>query len=521
MFTCRFMRGLALLFLVLASGWFRAEPAQAQSPAGIAGVMTRWQTSSKTACQQTYNDYANLPACPRSLMFTITPYLAGLTLPDWVGTLASAGVNTGVIYVIPGYRLPTTATISGSEWQAYNQYIYLPRGALTDAQKQVILTVGRAISQRQYTAAQRDYAILTFLAQLQKDFPQSTPMKFILDERVWFISHINAKGKPIPLRLPVVFSREQDYSNDIAGIVQMAVAQHLDQWLSGVRLSEYAAKDWNLMGPVMVDLVTQINVKTSGWMKTHTFIGAGGGWGQYWNGIDSMQCPTTEGWQFPACTGAFPFFALMSQQVGYFAFGDKFMDFGKPQQYLLNGKSSGLMYTYINGEIADFCLENARKYKCQDPAAPTVTDWEAFLEDDRDGLGFSDLIQFLRVNAKKYPKLANVIFDGDNSDSIATMTLPSSINGASAIADLFGDAEQGRYQDVETGSVKTGLHLGTWTGKIFLDGFDDPTTVPRPGFYADTGLSMFQTNNNGFMFVPGNVQIYPRQTTKANWAHWP
>ena len=312
-------------------------------------------------------------------------------------------------------------------------------------------------------------------------------------------------GEPITLLLPKVFSFEQEYSNDIGGIIQMAVAQHLDQWLTGVRLSEYASKNWNLMGPVMVDLVTEINALTSGWMTSHTFIGAGGGWGQDWEGINTMQCPTTEGWQFTACTGAFPFFKYMAPQVGYFAFGDKFMEYGVPEQYMLNGQPSGLEYTYISGEIADFCEENTAKYKCDNSATPSVKDWQAFLGDDVDGLGFADLIGFLNSNAEAYPQLANVIFDGDDSDSLATMTVNSSANAEMAVSELFSNAAQGIYHDVENGTETDAQTLGTWTGKIFLDGFDDLTTPPLPHFYGDAGYSMFDTNYNDFMFLPVSV----------------
>ena len=501
--------------------WPACASVPAQNPAGLTGVMTRWQTTSKTACQQTFNGLADEPDCPRSLMFSITPNLTGLSLQNWVTTLVSAGVNTGVIYVMPGYRLPSTPVISDQEWQAYNQDIYLPPASLTDHQKQVILEVSGAISTKSYTPAQRNFAILAFLAQLQKAFPGSPPLKFILDERVWFINHDNSAGVPITLSKADVFAREQDYAGDISGIVQAAASQNLGGWLSGARLSEYAAKDWNLMGPVMVDLVTLINAKSSGWMKTHLFIGAGGGWGQDWEGINAMQCPSSKGWQFPACSGSFPFFKYMSLQVGSFAFGDKFMAFGKPEEYTLNGKDSGLKYTYITGEIADFCQKNTGKYKCGNPTVPTVTDWEAFLEDDRDGLGFSDLIHFINNQGKKYPTLSNVIFEGDNSDSIATLILPDSVNGGTALANLFTNAMQGSYADVEKATQEKNLTLGSWTGKIFLDGFDDTSTIPRPGFYADTGLSMFDTSYNGFTFAPSNVQIIARKNTSANWLHWP
>jgi hypothetical protein len=498
-----------------------AEGALSQSPAGIAGVMTRWQTTTKKACQHTYNSYADERDCPRSLMFTITPDLDGLTLAAWISTLASEGVNTGVIYVMPSYRLATTPSINEAEWEAYNQYIYLPAASLTDAQKQVILQVGEAISQRNYTAAQRNYAILAFLSQLQIAFPNSTPVKFILDERAWFIDHLKADGEPKLLSSGDVFSVEQAYSDDIASIVRTASKQDVDRWLSGVRLSEYAAKDWNLMGPVMVDLVTLINAKTSGWMAAHIFIGAGGGWGQDWKGINAMQCPSTQGWQFVPCTGAFPFFKYLAPQVGYFAFGDKFMAFGKPQQYLLNGEPSGLRYSYITGEIADFCQENTQKYTCDDPTIPSVKDWEAFLDDNVDGLGFADLVDFMKSNAEEYPRLANVIFEGDNSDSIATMTIAASANGAAALANLFNNAMQGRFHDLENGSQIDGQHLGTWTGKIFLDGFDDISTVPRPGFYGDAGYSMFDTNYDDFMFTPTNVQIIPLKSAIGTWLSWP
>ena len=455
---------IAILAAVYALG---AAPARAESPSSIAGVMTRWQMSSKTGCQQTYDNAANEAECARSLMFSITPDLDGLTLKNWVDTLVARGVNTGVIYVMPSSKLATAQTIGTIKWAEYNQYIYLPPGALSDSQKKLILEVSEAISLRQYTVAQRNYAIFIFLMQLQSAFPKSTPMKFILDERVWFINHLNAQGVPITLSAAAVFANEQEYADDIAGILNSATSQNLDHWVSGVRLSEYASKDWNLMGPVMVDLVTLINAKTSGWLKRNIFIGAGGGWGQDWKGVNAMQCPTNKGWQFPACKGIFPFFALMNPQVNYFAFGDKFMEFGKPTEYLLNGADSGMTYMYITGEIADFCKENTRKYKCQNADTPSVADWQVFLTDDIDGLGLSDLVAFMQANAATYPRLTNVIFDGDSSDSIATMTLPVSFNGAVAMGNLFSGLKQGNFQNPATGAKILFANLGTWTGQDF------------------------------------------------------
>jgi hypothetical protein len=378
-----------LLCAAYFSSFVHPSAGHAASPATIAGVMTRWQTTGPTACEATYNNYANEPSCPRDLMFTITPDLDGMSLQSWVSALVNSGVNTGVIYVMPSETLeqPANQTISDTEWNEYNQYIYLPPAALTSTQKQVILQVGEAISQQQYTVTQRDTAIIDFLQTLQTLYPVTTPMKFILDERVWFINHLDAKGVPIlfPLTNPnkpprnlSVFTQEHEYSADLSGIIQTAVADGLDQWLTGVRLSEYASKDWNLMGPVMVDMVTEINSQTSDWMKSHLFIGAGGGWGQDWEGVNAMQCPTTTGWQFPACTGAFPFAKLMNAQAGWFAFGDKFMEFGKPESYKLNGQYTNTKYTYITGEIIDFCAQNTANYKCQNASIPTVTDWTAF-----------------------------------------------------------------------------------------------------------------------------------------------
>jgi hypothetical protein len=149
-----------------------------------------------------------------------------------------------------------------------------------------------------------------------------------------------------------------------------------------------------------------------------------------------------------------------------------------------------------------------------------VKDWEAFLDDDVDGLGFADLIDFLNSNAQAYPQLANVIFEGDNSDSLATMTLGKSANSEMALTQLFSNAAQGRYQDAETG-IETDGTFGSWTGKIFIDAFDDVTSVPRPDFYGDKGYSLSDTNFNDFMFTPTSAQIIPRQKTMAIWSSWP
>jgi hypothetical protein len=490
----------------LIGGVASARPVLPGGPSHIAGVMTRWQTSSKTACQHSFGGYADEPDCPRSLMFTITPDLDGLRLYDWVAALAAAGVNTGVIYVMPSNRIGIPPLIDQAQFQAYNQDIYLPPASLTASQKQTILQVGLAISKREYSVAQRNYAILVFLQQLQSAFPHSPPISFILDERAWFIKHLNQDGEPVPMALRDVFALEHVYTDDISGIVNIAARQHLDHWLAGVRLSEYAAKDWNLMGPVMVDLATGINANTYGWMAAHSFIGAGGGWGQYWNGIDTMQCPATAGWRVAPCTGAFPFFKYLSPQVGYFAFGDKFMEFGKPQQYMLHGNPSGLKYTYINGEIIDFCAKNSSGYACENANTPTVKDWQVFLDDDMDGLGFSDLVRFMKGNALEYPQLANVVFEGDNSDSIATMSGAKSMNGRRALDILF------RHASTSSGS---------WSGKIFMDGFDDTSTVPRPRFYGDSGYSLLTTNYSDFMFTPPQPQIWLNTHSMAAWSNWP
>jgi hypothetical protein len=127
----------------------------------------------------------------------------------------------------------------------------------------------------------------------------------------------------------------------------------------------------------------------------------------------------------------------------------------------------------------------------------------------------------MKDNAQKYPRLANVIFEGDNSDSIATMASPASINGARAIGRLFGNAMRGRFQDAESGSTMGGETLGTWTGKIFLDGFDDTSTVPRPGFYGDAGYAMFGTDYNDFLFAPERVDIVTHHYALATWSNWP
>ena len=173
MSSYRLGRGVILWTLLFLFTVPKLVHAQTRGPGGFAGVMTRWQTSTSIACENTYKRYANEKSCPKSLMFSITPDFDGLTLYDWVNSLATAGVNTGVIYVMPSGRLSTKTVINQGQWVAYNQDIYLAPNTLSDNQKQTILQVSKDISKLKYTVVQRNYAILTFLAQLQSAFPSS------------------------------------------------------------------------------------------------------------------------------------------------------------------------------------------------------------------------------------------------------------------------------------------------------------------------------------------------------------
>ncbi len=540
MFETTHLRGAGArltFFVVVLAGLIciRGKAAWAQiAPAAYAGVLTRWQTSDSTACTgATVNGspvYTS-PCSVQNAFYTPTPNLFGVSLTDWYNNLKAQGVNMGVIYVVlPGGELSTTQSISTTDWDNYNSDIYIPPASLTTTEENEIFTVQPTISSTSrplnFTTAQRDYAIIQFLQELQSAFPAYSrtnppPIQFILDEREWFIGGFDSNNEPIPLTLSQVFSLEQTYASDIAGIVNQAVSDGLDQWLGGVRISEYASKDWNLMGPVMIDLATLINQQTqstnypNGWLTKNTFIGAGAGWGQQWNGVNNMQCPTTTGWQF-SCTGALPFFQLMQPQAAYFAFGDKFMEFGKGN-FIENGSYTGTMYQYINGEAAVYCQYNT----CADPSNPTVADWTNFLSDDVNGLGFSDLISFLQANAATYPNLANVIFEGDNSDSFNTMLRTSTSlgaedwYGAEALTNMFTNA----VNDKDPYGNSVG-NIGKWTGKLFLDGYND-TSASTSKYLSDSGQSMFGTSYDDFTFSPTSQTITEWGDTVSAWVHWP
>jgi hypothetical protein len=292
----------------------------------------------------------------------------------------------------------------------------------------------------------------------------------------------------------------------MAGLINKAKEVRLDHWLVGIHLVEHGVTNMDDMLPFTIDIATRVNTLTHGWLQQpgHGFLANGGGWGADYRGIDKVKCSADVAPRFSCSLGSpLPFFQLMAQQTGWFAFGYKFMEFKKVDYY-------GQTERNMSGLIEAYC----RRFNACDPHNLRSVDWENFLSDDINGLGFSDLRRFIAAAAGQYSRHANVVFVGDNSDSVATMvdmrkaacTPSEPLCAVQALSHLF---------------IEAATHGGDWNGRLFINGIEDASTETMAhGQSSDNGRSLNFIDYNP-LSSQGSTEIIKDDQTLSLWQSWP
>ncbi len=475
-----------------------------------------------------------------AVRYSISPDMSGLALANWMKDLESLGVNTGILNLDPARLLTGTPVISdgngpvfpGGDWQSYLTDIDLPPADITKKMQKLINGtaddgyadgIRNRIANYAYTPQERDESHIQFLQQLQalKNSGQiAGTVQFVLNQRLWFIKKQNTDAPPTYYNDSERAELEAQFAADMAGMINAAKAQGLDSWITGIRLEEHANTDMNQVLPIFVDLATLVNNQTGGWLQSHRMIGNGGGWGADFKGVNSVTCPAAADpknaaydntYQFTCAAGSsFDFFGLMSKQTAGFAFGYKFMEFNNVYYY-------NQAENFINGVMAVYC----KKFLdgC-DPHAVTSDNWKAFLSDDVNGLGFSDLVSLIQKNTANYPAYANVVFVGDSTDSLFEI-LDSSPNKApcastsepscmmTALSQLFSEAAS--------------QNPGAWEGKLMVDGHDNPTNLAKysAGDVTDDGRNLRFVDFDDIQFTPASPTNTLQTSTYGYWQCWP
>jgi hypothetical protein len=432
--------------------------------------------------------------------------------------LELAGVNIAQLYVQNNASLPQTPYFSDADWNAYigpasktyQTMTWGPAGSYDsqpEAYANVLFQIATSNGIQNVTPsqlAQQDVVLLTRLQALKAAGMICGNVQFVIVDRHWFPDQTTVPP-PAPGTL------EQQWADTATSLITAVDNAALDSWLAGVMLSEAQTHDMNQYLPIALDLATRLNApaETNGWLKSHLLIIAGGGNGDEFNGINSVICPSGSGYQF-VCThnSALPFFNLMKQQTGTFSFAFK------------------LFNTTGTVTPPEYCNEHP---PC-DPNNMTVNNWIAYLSDDQEGLGFSDLVTFVNANAATYPALANVMFIGDGEDHLKSMLTTS---GTTVTA---GPA----FTALQTVFRNGAVHGGGWSGGMFMDTYYNVDIQPA-NLPDDNGSSLFfvncqpyEVNSNivastgsltqqaltGLLseYCPGDVTANPQ--SQAFWNNW-
>jgi hypothetical protein len=479
-------------------------PRVASSPDQFRGVMTRWEI----------NPSARLGGDTRlgsnEVRYSVTPYLSGKPLRDWVNLLESTGVNLGILNLDPSIKLGGDV-VPADEWADYLDFLY--RRYPDAHQRSVINAVRQKIVNYEYTPEERDQAQLEFLRRLERLKNAGEicgHIRFSVDQRLWFIFAVDLMtGKPIYATPAQILQKEEQFAQDLADFINQARAAGLDHWLIGIRLVEPALADMRQLLPIVLDLAIRVNAATDGWLQRpeHGFIASLGGWGADAAGINSVPCPEAGGgtYQFTCRPGEpLPFFELMKPQTGWFAFSYKFEEFNHGVNYYDQRELS------IDGVMRAYCAT----FNVCDADSLTTDDWVHFLSDPVRGLGFSDLADFIGRNAARHPRHANVIFAGDAWDALQAMTSlpqavcanPADLCALRAVSRLFTDA--------------AGRSPGRWSGHIFLDGTDDRSTTGVAAGRSDDGRSMYSVRYDPITFR-GSRRTFVNQRALKFWRSWP
>jgi hypothetical protein len=385
--------------------------------------------------------------------------------------LEAAGVNLAEINLEPVNKLANRRLISDTQLHQAVDALYTPRVERTPTQGVYVSTLQENIVPHgNYTAAQRDETQLDFLRRLEKlrlNGVIAGSMRFVIHQRLWFRTGANPKGEA-RRRL-----RAAQFASDMASFIKAAERNGLDHWVVGVRLGEHSNNDMNELLPLIIELAHAINVRTNGWLRTHSMIVNGGGWGAEYKGIDRV---------VNAAGLPYPFFAHIAAEAGSFAFGYKWMQF--------------------HDHMADGIVEHMAMADCADGLRcnqDSVSDWETYLGDI---LGFNELITYLAANRSRYPFHANVVFVGDDSDAATSMV-------------ELGD--DGRLNDSPPLTALRSLFARIpdgARGQVFMNGYSTTETMRDyvQGDPVDIGRALYLVNDCG------RVELLPQ--SKRIWENW-
>jgi hypothetical protein len=453
------------------------------APNAVHGVVTRIQTN---------------PKLGPDIVYTIQPNLAGLDLVTWMRHLERAGANMAELYLQPDDRLSPSESVGRSTWDTYVNAGFATYQRMTPEQQSAYRAVRSQITAvngvQQITPAQQDQVLIAFLQELEalkRSGQICGNVQFIIAERRWF-----------PTREPLSkqFASEIVYSRTLAGLVNQASTAGLGHWLAGFLLTEHTNTDMNQVLPIGLDLAMRINKLTRNWLMSHLMIIAGGGYGDQFNGIDHVICPSgagkaASGYQFRCRPGQpLNFFGLIAGQTGSFAFAYK----------LFNWRTAPSPASYCAAHISG----------C-DPTRMTAAEWLEFLNDNAGGLGFSDLASFVTENAARYPKDANVMFIGDATDTIYMMTKVMTGPGGTILMPL---PPMIALTHLFTTAAKKG---GGWSGRLFMDGYGDEDRIFNVAQQAvDDGLYLFYVDYSPSNFT-GSGRVRENPQSRAYWRAWP
>jgi hypothetical protein len=478
---------LALLAIPLLLGGAPARAAlNCQSPNAtpiapndIIGVVSRVETN---------------PKIGRSIQYTVQPNLENLDLAEWMRNIEKAGANIAQINLQPIAVMAREQAISDSDWDAYIAAAFEPHERQGPEQRAAYTAMRDRIAARNgatgITPDQQTKLLIAFLSRLEalkKDGRICGNVQFIVGERRWF---------PIGRVWNDKFNNETMYARTVGDFINTAKAAGLDRWLAGIFFPEHTNTDMNQLLPITIGITARINGLTGNWLKSHLMVLAGGGFGNQFNGIDTVVCPETDPRHQFSCKPGSPldFFDLISEQTGTFAFA----------------------YKAFNWETAptpgQYCA--ARSTKC-DPRQMAIADWTDYLGNSTGGLGFSDLAALVNRNAARWPRAANVIFVGNASDSLFRMVeVQPGPTGDHLVATPQLIALANLFQDAARGG-------GGWSGHFFMDPYGDTDRqVDQDHMSMDNGSYLFFVDYSPFDFR-GDAAIHANPQTQAFWRAWP
>jgi hypothetical protein len=450
------------------------------APNDILGVVSRVETN---------------PKIGRSIQYTVQPNLENLDLAEWMRNIEKAGANIAQINLQPIAVMAREQAISDSDWDAYIAAAFEPHERQGPEQRAAYKAMRDRIGARNGAAGitpdQQTKLLIAFLSRLEalKESGRICGnVQFIVGERRWF-----PVGRPWNDK----FNNETMYARTVGNFINTAKSLGLDHWLAGVFFPEHTNTDMNQLLPITVGITARINGLTGNWLKSHLMVLAGGGFGNQFNGIDTVVCPDSDSRHPFSCKpgSPFDFFGLISEQTGTFAFAYK----------AFNWQTAPTPGQYCTARAATKC----------DPRQMSVADWTDYLGSSRGGLGFGDLAAFVNRNAARWPRAANVIFVGNSSDSLFRMVEvqpgPSGDHLVAtpqliALANLFQDAARGG---------------GGWSGHFFMDPYGDTDRQVDPDHMSmDNGSYLFFVDYSPFDFQ-GNAAIHANPQTQAFWRAWP